>query len=342
MILPHFEKNCNRFQKCVARPSRVDAASGTNPAPRTTVWWHVATCRVPRSRLPRPRLLVILPSFIPMASVPVAAIPWRTFPTIPIGPVDLHTFGLFVAAGMLLGAVVLHHVLRDSTIDLDDLDRVLLRSVVAGLVGARVAWVVTHLSELDGPLDALAVWDGGLQFSGGFLVAVAAGAPWLRRQTREHRMQVGDAVAMGLAPGLAVGRLGCIAVGEHLGGPTDFLLGTRYLGGPVIEGPLTVGVTYHNTSVYELLHLAVLSALLAVALRAGWLRVGDGRATAAFLGWYAVWRFVTDLTRSADEALLSLTGAQWVSVLVLLPGAVLVLREARRGGASMAPDELRR
>ena len=77
---------------------------------------------------------------------------------------------------------------------------------------------------------------------------------------------------------------------------------------------------------YELLHLLVLSALLAAALRAGRIRVGDGRATAAFLAWYAAWRFVTDLTRSADDALLGLTGAQWVSVLVLVPGALLVLR----------------
>lgn len=269
----------------------------------------------------------------------LASIPYRTFPEIVLGPLRLHTFGIFVALGIALGAWVVHRVLSESTVDIDELDRVLLRSVLWGLVGARVAWVLTHLSELDGPLDAIAVWDGGLQFSGGFLTAVAVAVPWLRKQTQAHRAEVGDAVALGLAPGLAVGRLGCIAVGEHLGGPTDFILGTRYLGGRVVEGPLTVSVTYHNTSVYELLHLALLSVLLALALRAGRLRVGDGRAASAFLGWYGVWRFVTDLTRSADAAVLGLTGAQWVSVLILLPGAILLWRRAADRPAVAAESE---
>lgn len=262
----------------------------------------------------------------------LAAIPYRTLRSVSIGPLELHTFGILVALGIVLGRAVTMRALRGRGLDLGALDKVIAKSVLAGIVGARLAWVATHLAEIHGPVDVIAVWDGGLQFSGGFLVAVAVAAPWVRRLPRLQRAEVADAAAIGLAAGLAIGRLGCMAVGEHLGGPTSFFLGTRYLGGEVIEGPLTIGVTYHNTSFYELLHLLLFTSLVAMARRLDWARVGDGKITIAFLAWYGVWRFVTDLTRSADAAVLGLSGAQWVSVLVLLPAAVVLLARRLRAG----------
>ncbi len=259
----------------------------------------------------------------------LAAIPWKTFIEVPIGPLTMRPFGLFVGLGILVGhAVTRRFVSGDDEIDAAALDRVVLRAVAWGLVGARLAWVATHLSELRGPLDVVAVWDGGLQFSGGFLAAVLSAMPWMRRQTPHVRAKVADAAALGLAPGLAIGRLGCIAVGEHLGGPTEFFLATRYLGGEAIEGPLVVGTAYHNAAMYELLHLVLLTAILWAARRAGRLQVGDGRTAAIFLLWYGAWRSITDLTRTADADLLGLTGAQWVAVLVLLPSALLLWRRA--------------
>lgn len=257
----------------------------------------------------------------------LASIPYRTFPELPFG---LHTFGLFVALGVLAGILVARRLLGDRELA-GAFERMAVRSVVWGLVGARLTWVVTHLESISSPLDVIAVWNGGLQFSGGFVVAVVAAMPTLRRQSRLARWQMLDAGAIGLAVGLMIGRIGCVSVGEHLGGPTDFLLGTRYLGGETIEGPLTVGVTYHNTAVYELLHLAVLAALAFWLLRRGVLRLGDGRAAGLFLGWYGVARFTTDTVRTFDERLLGLTGAQWSALLLLVPlGVALLIRSAAR------------
>ena len=70
-----------------------------------------------------------------------------------------------------------------------------------------------------------------------------------------------------LAPiGLAIGRIGCYAVGEHFGRTTSFFLGVRYDGGPTREGlepqfptPADlqlngVGTVFHQTALL-LLHL---------------------------------------------------------------------------------------
>lgn len=268
----------------------------------------------------------------------LAAIPWRTLPALELGPLTLRPFGVFVGLGVLLGWLIIHRVLTQETggsggvaaIDLAALDGVLFRALVWGLVGARLAWVLTHWSAISSPLDVIAVWDGGLQFSGGFLMGIVVTVPWLRRQARRQRLAVVDAAAVGMAAGLAVGRIGCMVVGEHLGGPTEFFLATRYLGGDVVEGPLDVGVAYHNTALYELLHLAVLFGLLWVLRRRGVFTIGDGRSAATFLAWYAVWRGLTDLVRTADAAVLGLTGAQWIGLVVLLPTAVALWRAGRQ------------
>lgn len=258
----------------------------------------------------------------------VAAIPYRTFPTVDLGPVSLHTFGLFVAAGVVIGTAVAVR-LMPAPVDRDDMVGLVARMMLAGMVGARLTWVVTHAESLDSPLDVVAVWEGGLQFSGGFVAAVALGAVALRGWPAVLRRQVLDRFAIGLALGLAIGRVGCYAVGEHLGDPTGFVLGTRYLGGDTREGPLEVGVAIHNTSLYEILHLLPLAALLWWLVVRGPGRTRPGLGLGVFCLWYGAGRFATDSLRAYDDRLAGLTGAQWLC-LALLAGGAILLAGARR------------
>jgi phosphatidylglycerol---prolipoprotein diacylglyceryl transferase len=188
----------------------------------------------------------------------LAAIPYTTFPSIDLGPLSLRTFGLMVALGVLLGAWVAASYAERFGISRDETYRVATWMVLAGIVGARLTWAATHTDQIDSPIDVIAIWEGGIQFSGGFIFAVVVGLPFFRRWTRLQRWHVLDAYALGLTLGLAVGRVGCYAVGEHFGRVSDFFLATRYDGGDVREPtlgdtPLTVGTTFHNTALYELI-----------------------------------------------------------------------------------------
>src|SRR4051794_4937056 len=108
--------------------------------------------------------------------------------------------------------------------------RMATRMAIAGVIGARISWDVVHRSEIGVPLDLFAVWRGGLEFSGGFIAALLVGLPTFLRWSRLFRWRVLDGYVAGLALGLAVGRVGYIAVGEHFGRPTTFFLATRYDG----------------------------------------------------------------------------------------------------------------
>ena len=264
----------------------------------------------------------------------IASIPYRTFPTIPIGPFDIHTFGLLVALGVFLGTALAVRMMPPG-VDRDHIVTLATRMVLAGIVGARVTWVVTHLDAIDNPLDAVAIWEGGLQFSGGFLAACAFAVPAFRRWPAGLRRQILDRFAIGLAVGMAFGRVGCYAVGEHLGRPTGFPLATRYLGGETREGPLEVGVAIHNTSLYETLHLLVLAGLLWWIVARARRRPPAGTALAVFCLWYGAGRFATDALRAYDERVAGLTGAQWMCAALVVIGAVLLVR-ARGRRASVA------
>lgn len=264
----------------------------------------------------------------------LGAIPFETFPIFHLGPLPIRTFGLFVATGILLGVWILARFARDRGMDADALSSLAFWVVGLGIVGARLLFVVTHPSDYaENPLRAFALWEGGLQFSGSFLVAIVLIWWWLRRHPEVNGRTLMDGLVYALVPGLMVGRIGCVAVGEHLGNATGFFLGWTYLGGETREGPLTVGVTYHNTAIYEIVFLAPLAVILFSMARR---RVAPGRMAATFFLWYGVQRFATDLFRTYDREVFGLTGAQYLAIGMVL-GGLAILAGIRRDRGTPPP-----
>jgi phosphatidylglycerol:prolipoprotein diacylglycerol transferase len=284
----------------------------------------------------------------------LAAIPYTTFPTIELGPLSLRTFGLMVGIGVLLGAwVAARYIERFAGIHRDETYRMATRLVVAGIIGARITWDLTHWDEIDSPLDLIAVWQGGLQFSGGFLAAIVVGFPTFRRWAGKRWIAL-DGYAYGLTIGLAIGRIGCYSVGEHFGSTSGFFLATRYEGGDVREPtlgsrPLFEGVTFHHTALYELLFLLALFVILSAIVRRN---PPPSTLMGVFCVYYGVTRFFTDALRVNDDTVLGLTGAQWMCVGLVVVGAWILrtvvprMREVRSeaeggepaGSTSPAPE----
>jgi len=257
-------------------------------------------------------------------AVVLAAIPYTTFPTIDLGFVSLRTFGLVVAAGVLIGAWLAARYCEEFRIPRDVTYSLAMRMVVAGVIGSRITWVITHLDDLESPLEAFAIWQGGLQFSGGFVFAIIVGYPVYRHWNRLTRWHSLDGYAYGLAIGLGIGRIGCYAVGEHFGSQTSFPLAVRFDGGSVREPflgnpdlPVQPGMVFHQTALYELIYMVVLFLLLSYVLYGRSRRPGPGTAVAIFCGYYGVARFASDALRVNDERVLGLTGAQYLCLVLL-------------------------
>ncbi|CAN5771923.1 hypothetical protein BH24ACT4_BH24ACT4_02880 [soil metagenome] len=278
-----------------------------------------------------------------MLSPLLATIPYTTFPE--VGPIQ--TFGLMVAVGVVAGIwfaaswAEQYGMTRDETYSLGT------RMVLAGVVGSRITWVLTHLDQIDSPLDVIAVWEGGLQFAGGFLAAIAVGLPTFFKWNRLQRWQLLDGFAVATVLGAAFGRIGCTAVGEHFGRESDFFLAVQYNGGEVRESTLGLqdgavqvdpGVTFHNTSIYEGLWLFLLFGVLWWVLRK--VKPAPGTVGALFLIGYGVARFFFDTLRVNDERVAGMTGAQWMCLGMLPIAAYLLIKVRPANAAALAAGEV--
>ena len=263
-----------------------------------------------------------------------ALIPYETFPKITIGPIELRTFGVMVGLGVLIGAwFAARYVEQHTEISRDDTYRLATWLVVAGVIGARITWDITHWDQIESPIDLIAVWNGGLQFSGGFIAAVLVGFPTFRRWSRRVRWNNLDGFAYGLTIGLALGRVGCISVGEHFGSHSNWLLAVDFRGGTTRE-PAAIGDHFHNTAIYELLFLLVLFGIMTLLIRR---RPTPATIIGVFCVYYGVARGLSDFLRVNDKTVLGLTGAQWMCVL-LIPTGVWILTRVRRAVAGDAAE----
>ena len=234
----------------------------------------------------------------------LAVIPYTTFPIIALGPLELRTFGLMVGLGVLVGAwVAARYIEAHAKITRDDVYRMATRLVIAGVIGARITWVITHWSEIESPIDVIAVWNGGLQFSGGFIAAVLVGMPTFRRWTRVRALDQPRRLRV-RAHDRPRHRSHRLHLGRRALRPRQlWLLAVRYDGGSVREGtlgpnPLEIGSEFHNTAIYELLWMLLLFGILTLLIRR---KPAPGTLMGVFCLYYGVARGLSDFLRVNDE-----------------------------------------
>jgi prolipoprotein diacylglyceryl transferase len=211
-------------------------------------------------------------------------------------------------------------------------------AVPFGIVGGRIYHVITSPDKYFGtdgrPLDAFAIWEGGLGIWGA--IALGGVGAWIACRNRGIPLTFfADAVAPGLPVAQAIGRLGNWFNNELYGGPTSLPWGltiyeidpsTRNASidenGNPIELP---GGPFHPTFLYELVWNLGVAALVWLVDRR-W-KLGKGRALALYVMAYCVGRFWIEALR-IDPALepLGMRLNNWVSILVFVGALVYFLR----------------
>jgi phosphatidylglycerol:prolipoprotein diacylglycerol transferase len=178
-----------------------------------------------------------------------------------IGPFLLAWHGLFSVIGIYLGLWVPARLLvKDRVTDGDTFYAVGMWAVAGGIVGARLLYVLEHLSAFASrPLAVLAINEGGISIFGAFISGAIVGSLMAVRRGIPLG-KFADAAGVGMALGQAVGRIGDIINGEHHGKHWDGPLAVVY------TNPNTLGergVPVHLAVGYELvLDLALFALLL--------------------------------------------------------------------------------
>ena len=287
---------------------------------------------------------------------------WEILPRIEIGPLSVSPHGIGIAVGFLLGAqLMVRRSKRFGGPDEADIWNCLFYALIGSMVGARVGYVLGHLSEVteggDDILGIFKVWEGGISLIGGITGAVLFALPYMIRK-RMGFWRTMDLAAPGLALGIVIGRIGDMVIGDHLGEPTNFALGWRCLGEIGGEAalpaerylalheqgaPPSLGcydLTLHQTALYD---FGSTLLLLGVLLYVGRKVRNPGFMILVFTVWYSAMRVITDFLR-VDRRYLGLTGSQLMTLAV---GAACLYLLARYRGAppgfsrppSPPPDE---
>jgi phosphatidylglycerol:prolipoprotein diacylglycerol transferase len=221
--------------------------------------------------------------------------------------------GVGIAVGFLLGARLMLPEAKRKGISEEDVYALLTRAAIGAIIGARVAYVVNHLSDYNHPLDALKIWQGGISLLGGIFGAVLLALPEMKKRKLSF-WKVMDAAAPGMALGVIIGRIGDLIVADHLGKPTHFFLGYKCPPPNINTASPCVGTVVHQTALYDfLLTIPLLLFLL-------WLRRPrkdgrvryDGFLLFVFATWYGVGRLIEDFLRE-DVRHFGLTGSQWTA-----------------------------
>ncbi len=255
---------------------------------------------------------------------------------ISIGPLTLHTYGVFVALGFGVGVLVTIRMGRSQGFSAQQIMDMAFVMMLWAIVGSRAMYALMNLGYYkDHPLDVLKIWEGGLVFSGG-MVAVAVAMIWHLRHRRLSFWKVGDLWAPAIALGQGIGRIGCFMAGCCYGRPTSLPWGV------IFKNPQTLapqGIPLHPSQLYEFLTGAVIFLiLLFVALKKKY----QGQVFIWFLILHSTARLLTERFRGDNRGVIpgtEMTVTQGLAILILMAGlASLFLLSSRHDRNSPFPS----
>jgi phosphatidylglycerol---prolipoprotein diacylglyceryl transferase len=245
----------------------------------------------------------------------------------------LYGYGAMMCLGFLAAILLAAWRAKREKQSPDVIYNAALVAFFGGILGARAFYVIQNRDHFTGLLDLVTIWEGGLTFYGGFLLAVLAMLAFLAVTKRPILFWL-DIMAPSTALGLAFGRMGCFLNGCCYGGTCSSELGMTWPAGTIAwehyagqflaslglasdlpSGPASGMVNgalaavwhppaIHATEIYALVTALLLAILLHTMFR--WKR-RHGQIILLFAVLYGFGRFFEEMLR-ADEPPIYLFG----------------------------------
>jgi phosphatidylglycerol---prolipoprotein diacylglyceryl transferase len=158
--------------------------------------------------------------------------------SIPFINFSMPSYGLMMVLGFMSAILLARYNARKLGQDPEHITNFAVYAMVAGVLGARVFHVIHYWDNYrDNPSEVFAIWNGGLEFLGGFIGALAIMIIYFRRK-KLPVLKFLDALAPALMLGLAFGRVGCFMNGCCFGAPTELPWAVRFPAVNYHPGPI--------------------------------------------------------------------------------------------------------
>lgn len=287
-------------------------------------------------------------------------IPYLVQPSVSLGPITIHAFGVIVALAVLAGLELGRRRFRHLGLDARLGEGMAWYAIVGGFLGAHLFSVIFYFPQkvAENPLVLFKLWEDISSF-GSILGGFAAiwlyfhfKAPQLGMTSRWAYL---DVAAYVFPVSLAIGRIACSLAHDHPGTVTTFPLAVSlgsdaareflvavYRGaGRLAELPPPEALGqfgFHDLGWYEFLYLGLV--VVPTVLLLGRKARPTGTFLVVFIVLYTPVRFALDFLRVGDVRYAGLTPAQWTAAGLFLVAVAAWVKWVRHPATALAETGL--
>ena len=232
-----------------------------------------------------------------------------------IGDFAIRWYGVMIALAVIIGIIYSHKEFKKLGISDDTFYDYVIWLIISGVIGARIFYILfnTPLYYITHPLRILYIWEGGLSYLGivvfGYIFSYYY---WKRKGFNFYK--VTDIVAVTLALGWGIGRIGCTLNGCCYGKPTGlpFPFSITFTD-PESFAPIGVP-RYPTQPLLSILGFITFFILIRYKKRA---KV-DGAIFSLFLVLYGISTFFVEFLRGDHIPIFGLTASQWGCFIIFI------------------------
>ena len=257
------------------------------------------------------------------------------------GPFIISSFGVMMVIAFLLGNYLLRRDVTAQGYDPIIAEDITFRAAIGGILGAKVYYLIETIptgqaaDNVNGLIEIIAGiftlsggriaagiqnFGAGLVFLGGLIGGVAA-ISWYVYRKKLNWLEIADLAAPFLVLGHGIGRIGCFLVGDDYGIASNLPWAIAFP-----KGLPPTDITVHPTQLYEMAAYFSIFFYLRYRKRNQQFK-GEIMFEYLFLGGFA--RFMVEFIRTNTKYLFDLSGAQYLSILMMGIGAYQMWKRRR-------------
>jgi phosphatidylglycerol:prolipoprotein diacylglycerol transferase len=207
------------------------------------------------------------------------------------GSIKIYAYGFLIGLSFVVGLILSTLNAKKEGVPFERVVDLFFSSVLSAILGSRILFVLINFDAYRGNfLQIFKIWEGGLVFYGGLILAVGVAIAYMRW----HGLplwKLADLFSPPVALGLFFGRIGCFLAGCCYGKETSLPWGV------VFTDPRSLArlnVPLHPTQLYEAAGSLTLFFFLNWKLKK---KSFDGQIIWLFLFLYSVFRFFIEMLR---------------------------------------------
>ncbi|MEG2353762.1 MAG: prolipoprotein diacylglyceryl transferase [Clostridium sp.] len=228
--------------------------------------------------------------------------------------ISVKGYGLMIAIGIIAAIILLDKRRASYGYDEDKIWNMTIITILSGLLGGKLLYIVTDFKELIGRPLTLENMGYGFVIYGAIISGTIVIWMYCRKQ-KWDTLNVLDLVIPSIPLAQGFGRIGCLLAGCCYGGPTTLPFGIEFKNSPFVDA----GVHRHPTQIYSAIFGFCLAAFLI------WYDKNkehkDGQLVGLYFIIYSIGRFIVEYLRVDPRGNIGmLSTSQFIAIFTLIFG----------------------